>query len=126
MFLNSSAEKSNHLVEQAALSADQAIKSTQQVANETLDNLTNTMQDLCHKATPAMERAVESVNAFAHRGVDGVRETSQQLRIKAEKASENTVNYIRQEPVKAVLIAAATGAALMALINLVNHARHRS
>jgi ElaB/YqjD/DUF883 family membrane-anchored ribosome-binding protein len=126
MFLNKPVEQSSSLVEQASHSADQAIKSTQQAASEALESLTEAMQDLRHQATPVMERAAEGVSAFAHRGVDSVRETSHQLRVKAEHASENTVNYIRHEPVKSVLIAAATGAALMALISLVSHSRNRS
>jgi len=126
MFLNKPVEQSSSLVEQASQSADQAIKSTQQAANEALQNLSEAMQDLRHQATPMVERAADSVSAFAHRGVDSVRETSHQLRVKAEHASESTVNYIRHEPVKSVLIAAATGAALMALISLVSHSRNRS
>lgn len=43
-----------------------------------------------------------------------------------EHASDTTVNYIREEPVKAVLMAAATGAALMALVSLVARSRDRS
>nr|MDP2190402.1 hypothetical protein [Rhodoferax sp.] len=61
----------------------------------------------------------------AQRGVDSVRETSQQLRDKAQQASATTVNYVKHEPVKAILIAAATGAALMALISLISHSRGR-
>ena len=124
MFLNKPAEKSVSLVEQASQSADQAIKSTQQVANEALDTLTEAMQDLRHQATPLMARASDSISSMAHHGMDSVRETSHQLRVKAERASENTVNYIKHEPMKSVLIAAATGAALMALITLVNRNRH--
>jgi ElaB/YqjD/DUF883 family membrane-anchored ribosome-binding protein len=126
MLLNKPVEQPSSLVEQASQSADQAIKSAQQVANEALESLTGAMQDLRHQATPMMERASDSVGAFAKRGVDSVRETSHQLRIKAEHASDNTVNYVRHEPVKSVLIAAATGAALMALISLVSHSRSRS
>ena len=50
---------------------------------------------------------------------------AQSLRDSADAASNRTVGYIKDEPVKAVLIAAATGAALMALLSLVSHARHR-
>ena len=83
------------------------------------------MQDLQHQATPIVDRASQQVSALAHRGFESVRETTHHLRVKAEHASENTVNYIRHEPVKSVLIAAATGAALMALISLVSHSRGR-
>ena len=43
-----------------------------------------------------------------------------------QHATANTVSYIKHEPVKAMLIAAATGAALMALASLVSHSRHHS
>ena len=125
MFLNKPIEQSTSLVEGAVQSAEQAIKSTQQAASDALESLTVALQDLSHQATPAIERVGDKVSSLAHRGLDNVRETSHQLRVKAEHASDNTVNYIRHEPVKSVIIAAATGAALMALISLVSHARSR-
>ncbi len=70
---------------------------------------------------PLIEQASQSVD----HAMDSLRETSHQLRLKAEQASDSTVNYIRQEPVKAVLIAAATGAALMALAKLLSHLGER-
>jgi ElaB/YqjD/DUF883 family membrane-anchored ribosome-binding protein len=115
MFLKKEAEPSNSLIDQAAQSADQVIKSTQQMAADALATLNGAMQDLRQQATPVAERALDSV-----------RETSRQLRLKAEHASDNTVAYIKHDPVKSVLIAAATGAALMALVSLVSNARHRS
>lgn len=121
MFLNNSTEKSSSLMDEAVQSADQAIKSTQQMASDALENLTSALQDLSHQATPAIERAGDRVSSLAHRSLDGVRETTHQLRVKVEHASDNTVNYIRHEPVKSVLFAAATGAAVMALISLLSH-----
>ena len=41
-----------------------------------------------------------------------------QLRDQAVRASDKTVGYIKDEPMKAMLIAAAAGAALMALVAL--------
>jgi len=124
MFLNSNPEKSSTLVEQASQTADEAIKSSRQSANEALDSLANAMQDLRQQAAPALERASGQVSDMAHRGMDSVRETTHQIRVKAEHVSDSTVNYIKNEPVKAILIAAATGAALMALINLISHSRN--
>lgn len=121
----STAEKSSTLIDQASQSADQAIRATQQAANHAVDSAGNALQDLRQQATPVLERASEQVSAMAHRGLETVRETTHQLRLKAEHASDTTVGYIRQEPVKAMLIAAATGAALMALISLVARSRDR-
>jgi len=121
-----SSDKSASLIDQASHSADQAIRATQQAANHAVDSAGNALQDLRHQTTPILERASEQVSAMAHRGLDSVRETTHQLRLKAEHASDTTVGYIRQEPVKAVLIAAATGAALMALVSLVARSRDRN
>ncbi len=114
----------NNLADQAALSADHAIRSTQHMANEALDSLAGSVQDLRQQASPLLDRASERASALAQRGVDAVRGSSQQLREQAHRASDGTLNYIKDEPVKSMLIAAATGAALMALVGLLS-ARHR-
>ena len=126
MFTKNTLEQSSSLVDQAAQSADHAIKSTQRVANDALDSLADSVHDLRQQAEPLLHRASGQVSALAQRGVDSVRETSQQLRDKAQHASATTVNYVKHEPIKAILIAAATGAALMALISLLSHSRHRN
>lgn len=125
MVSTKSLEPSSSLTDQAVQSADQAIKSTQRVASEALESLAVAVQDLRHQAEPLLHRAGDQISALAQRGADSVRETSQQLRNKAQHASDTTVNYIKDEPVKAILIAAATGAALMALISLISHSRGR-
>ena len=120
---NISTDQSNGLVDRAADSADAAIKSTQRVANQALDGLADSVQDLRQHAAPMLNQAGERAGALAQRGVDAVRGTSQHLRDRALQASDTTVNYIKDEPVKAMLIAAATGAALMALIGLMGRGR---
>jgi len=78
---------------------------------------------LMDQAAPMLERAVDQVNAMAHQGANSVREGSQALRSKALHASDDTARYIRGEPVKSMLIAAATGAALMAVLALLGRSR---
>lgn len=125
MFAKKPLEQVNSIADQAAHSAEQAIKSTQRVANEALDRLAGTVQDMRHQAAPLLNRATEQASELAQLGLDSVRDASQELRNKALRASDNTVNYIKDEPVKALLIAAATGAALMALFSLMSRSRDR-
>jgi len=76
-------------------------------------------------STDKPSHLIEQASAMANRGMDSVRDTSHLLRVKAEHASDTTVNYIREEPVKSVLIAAAAGATLLALVNLVARSSDR-
>jgi len=126
MFAKKKPEPSSSIADQMSQSADDAIRSTQRLANETVDGLAHTMQDMRTQAAPLLSRASEQVSTLAQRGVDSVRETSQHLREKTRDAADGTVQYIKDEPVKAMLIAAATGAALMALVSLISRSSHRS
>lgn len=72
----------------------------------------------------AAENAAESAEGAAQRSVAAVRAGSQHLLDRAHQASDRTVGYIQHEPVKSMLIAAATGAALMALVGLLTRQRH--
>lgn len=121
---NRTMDITNNLADQAAHSADNAIRSTQRLANEALDGMAGKVGELRAEAAPMLTRASEQATAFAQRGVDAVRHGTQQLRDGAEQASTRTVGYIKDEPMKAMLIAAATGAALMALLSLISHSRN--
>lgn len=126
MIANKPFEPSNGLADQASLAADNAIRSTQRVANEAIDSLAGGAQDLRNEVAPLINRAGEQASAFAQRGVNAVRDSSQHLRERAQHAGDSTVMYIKDEPLKSMLIAAATGAALMALVSMLSrsHVRH--
>ncbi len=118
-------EEPSNLTDQVSQTADEAIRATQLLANEAVDGLAHAMQDAKAQAVPMLNRASEQVGALAQRGVDSVRQTSLQLRERTRDAADGTVQYIKDEPVKAMLIAAATGAALMALVSLISRSGHR-
>lgn len=124
MFAKKLQEPSN-VTDQMSQTADEAIRTTQLLANEAVDGLAHAMQDARTQAVPMLNRASEQVGALAQRGVDSVRQTSQQLRDRTRDAADGTVQYIKDEPVKAMLIAAATGATLMALVSLISRSGHR-
>jgi ElaB/YqjD/DUF883 family membrane-anchored ribosome-binding protein len=69
--------------------------------------------------------AAHQASDLAQRGTQAVREGTQELREKARSVGDSAVSYIQDEPVKAVLIAAATGATLMALLSLISRGSHR-
>ena len=72
------------------------------------------------------QHATDVANAFLKNGVDSVLQTTHQLRDSAQHATDKTTHFIREEPIKSVLIAAATGAVLMALVGMVSRSSGRS
>ena len=125
MNFNRPSDSANLLVDHAAQAADSAIKSTQRLANDTLDSIADSVQDARRETAPLLNRATEQASAIAQRSVDALRDGSQSLRDSATRATDSTVLYIKEEPVKAMLIAAATGAALMALVGMLSRTHHR-
>jgi ElaB/YqjD/DUF883 family membrane-anchored ribosome-binding protein len=127
MLTRKSSEPVISLAGQTAQSADVAVKSTQRAASEALESLVQAAHEIRDDAVaPLLNRAAEQASAFATRGVDAVRQGSQQVRARAQQASLSTVNYVKGEPVKAMLIAAATGAALLAIVRLLTRPRDRA
>jgi ElaB/YqjD/DUF883 family membrane-anchored ribosome-binding protein len=86
--------------------------------------------------TPSPERtnnladqAAPSVNdagTLAERGADAVRAGIRQARDNAQRASRSASQYIKSGPIKSLVIAAAVGAALMAVVGLVVRQRDGS
>lgn len=106
-----------------AQGADSAIKSTQRAADGALEGLSGKVEDIRSQATPLLNRVSAQAEAAARRGIEAVRDTSQQLREKASAAGDTTIGYIKDEPVKSMLIAAATGALLMGLVTMMTRSR---
>jgi ElaB/YqjD/DUF883 family membrane-anchored ribosome-binding protein len=121
---SSPAAATNRLVGQAAQGADDTIRATPRVATAALDRLSDKVHEAHDKAAPKLVRIAEQAETLARRSAEALRDGTHQVREKAVVASDRTIAYIKDEPVKAVLIAAAAGAAMVALSNLISRARH--
>lgn len=114
------------LSEQPASLVEQAVKSTQRSASEALDSLSSAVDEVRQKTEPLLERTGEKISLVAHSGVERVLDTSRHLREQALQTSQNSVKFVKEKPVQSILIAAAAGVALMALVSLTKRSRdHR-
>jgi len=113
-------QPATNVADEAAESADNAIRNTQRRADEAFDSLSSKVEDLRNQAA----RVSSQAEAAARRGMEAVRDGSQQLRERAQRATDQTVAYVKDEPIKSMLIAAATGAVLMALVSLMGRSRN--
>jgi ElaB/YqjD/DUF883 family membrane-anchored ribosome-binding protein len=100
-----------NVADHAADAAGQAIRATRRATDQALKRLNETVEAARGRTSPVIDRWTSEADAAARRGVAAVRET-------AWRARGATTGYVRDEPLKAVLIAAAVGAALVALVQL--------
>lgn len=118
------ASTASRLADAAVHSTDDAIHSTQRAASDALDRLADGMHDVADRASPRLVRAAEHAEDLVRRGVGAMRDHSAHLRDSAYRASDYTRSYIRDEPLKSVLIAAFAGAAVIAIANLLSRRRY--
>jgi ElaB/YqjD/DUF883 family membrane-anchored ribosome-binding protein len=123
MFTRKATDPETSITEQAARSADNVIEGSRRVANDALDSLSGSVHDMQRTAEPLLSRAAEQASLLAQRGAHAVHDGTQHVRETAQHAPDATVNYIKHEPVKAMLMAAATGAALMGLLSVMRRPR---
>jgi ElaB/YqjD/DUF883 family membrane-anchored ribosome-binding protein len=116
--IKSTQQQAQDVGDSAAHAAQGAIRSTQRATDQALDRLSGAVEDARSKAGPMLNKVTSQAEAAARRGMEAVRDTSQQIRDRATQASDMTVAYVKDEPIKAMLIAAATGAILMGLISM--------
>jgi ElaB/YqjD/DUF883 family membrane-anchored ribosome-binding protein len=113
------------LAERTAATADDALLATRRAAGEVAHQVETGIDSLRAKVPQALSSATAQAEDLARRGIERARQASTAVREQAVRMSDQTVGYIKDEPVKSVLIAAAAGAALMALLGLLNESRRR-
>ena len=117
------ADQATRLADQAAERANDAIRSTRQMSDRGFDRLASQVDDLHDRATPLLSRLSGQAETVARRGAEAVRDASHQVRERALRASDQTVGYVRDAPMKSMLIAAAAGALLMAVVGFLSRSR---
>ena len=116
--VKSLSEEASTLAHEATLGAEHAIRSTQRVARQGLDRMAEGLEDARVQTSSVLKHLGRDANSLTHRGMDAVRDGSHQLREKSMHMRDATTTYIRHEPGKSILIAAAVGAALVGLVAL--------
>ena len=83
--------------------------------------------DLIEQAAHSATAALQDTQRFANHAVEGashsLRSAGKRVRKGANQASDRAATYIRDDPVKSMLIAAAAGAGLVALASLLSRSR---
>jgi ElaB/YqjD/DUF883 family membrane-anchored ribosome-binding protein len=109
----SSATTSEHFNRAAA-----ALKAAERDTKAAIESAADGLAGVYGDTRPLLSRVSRRAREAAHDGYDAARERGQQ-------AVESTRGYVRDEPIKSLLIAAAVGAAVIALVEVVRIRRNR-
>lgn len=99
-------------VDRLADAASNAMDRAHDAADQALASVQGGAQDLVHKAPSLVDVAIDRVRHLGERGGHLARETGALAMDKARLAADHTAERIRRDPLKSVLIAVATGAAV--------------
>ncbi|HOB92734.1 MAG TPA: hypothetical protein PK306_04125 [Aquabacterium sp.] len=103
--------------------ADDMIGTARQAADGALDSLQEKATHLASVAPGTLSRVAAQIDDLTRRGMERAKAATDTAKDQAALAGDRTVSYIRNEPVRAVLIAAAAGAAVATLIGLLSSNR---
>jgi len=108
---------------QAADKSEEALEAARRAADGALDALHDKVDALQDLIPGLFGRAAARVDDLTRRSIERARRTSSEVRDRAVQAGDMTVGYIKDEPVKSILIAAAAGAAVALLVGMLTRPR---
>ena len=109
---SSLAPKLEAVADRATTKAHGMIDRARDSTGHALDALSGGVDTVGHRAPEVINRVAAQVEELARRGIERARDTSAQVREQVGIAGDRTVARIQDQPIKAVLIAAAVGALL--------------
>ena len=116
----SNATTSEHFTRAAA-----ALKAAERDAHAAIDSAVDGLASAYGQTKPLLSRVSQHARDAASDGYDAAREQAAVLRERGQKAVDSTRGYVADEPIKSLLIAAAVGAAVIALVEVVRIRRNR-
>src|ERR1700688_2935755 len=104
------------LADKAADKVKGGIRDAQHAAKEAGTAVSDKVDDLRNDAAPALTKLVGRAQSMGRQSVDNISDMASQASDVVSNASDSIVAYTKKSPVKALAIAAASGALLYAAI----------
>jgi ElaB/YqjD/DUF883 family membrane-anchored ribosome-binding protein len=111
------------LADKAAEKAQSGVRVAQDAAKGAGDALSGKIEDVRSEAGTVVNRSVKRVQSAGRQRMAAMTDMAGQARDMASNASDSIVAYTKQNPVKALAIAAASGAVLYAVIKALSPSR---
>lgn len=109
----------NRATAKASSAAKDGIDAASAGADQAMDAASARLNDVRSTIAPAFKQGIDQAASWVDQGAGRVQDGLQAARDKANDLTDQVIEYARDEPVKALLIAAAVGAGLMGVLSLI-------
>ncbi|MBI2727277.1 MAG: hypothetical protein HYX42_13620 [Polaromonas sp.] len=103
--------------DQALHSAEKAVDNTRVYANDALDRAEDKVRELRGNVDPMIEAMAMKAQKLARQSLDIAAEAKEKAQQSLSRYASATTQYVSEQPVRSVLIAAAVGAAVALLVS---------
>ncbi len=103
--------------DQALHSAEKAVDNTRAYANDALDRAEDKVRELRGSVDPMIEAMATKAQKLARQSLDMAAEAKEKAQQSLSRYATATTQYVSEQPVRSVLIAAAVGAAVALLVS---------
>jgi ElaB/YqjD/DUF883 family membrane-anchored ribosome-binding protein len=114
---NDLAKQGQNFADKAADKVQTGIQSARQTGAEVSDKLSSAVETARNQTGPSIKQAADQAETLFTQGMDSAKAAAKQVRDSAVQTSESIVSFTQENPVKAIFIAAASGALLVTLFN---------
>jgi ElaB/YqjD/DUF883 family membrane-anchored ribosome-binding protein len=123
---NDLANKGQAFADKAADKVQSGIRDAKQGVSAAATSASNKVEAMRSGAGPALDKVSDKAQGLFSQGIGAVSDATRKAQDFASDAQDSIVTYTRQKPVKALLIAAAAGAALITLMRAFSSANRDS
>jgi ElaB/YqjD/DUF883 family membrane-anchored ribosome-binding protein len=107
----------------AADKVQDSIRDAQKTANEPGEKLSKKVEAARSQAVTSIKKVADQTRAVVRQGMEAANTATKQVRDTAMHASDSLVAFTKENPIKTILVAAASGALLLALFNVLARSR---
>ena len=118
---NTAQQNTRQAVDGLTRSADTAIDSTRNYANQVIDAADERIHNLSNSVKPTFDKISRKAGEYAHQGMDMAVHAKDVARDSLSQYSAATGRYVADKPMQSVLIAAAVGAVVALLVSASRH-----
>ena len=110
--------------DEALQSAERAVDSTRAYANDALDRAEDKVRELRGSVDPMIDALATKAQRMARQSLDLAAEAREKAQQSLSRYATATTQYVSEQPVRSVLIAAAVGAAVALLVSASRNRNH--